>query len=439
MMDDIRNGNNIPNQFPTNGQDWANYIGHLWNANRQIQLILEFEDRLNIPRMRKAVRLSIDAEPILGCTFVENEQLPFWERLEHLDARNCFRWEEVQDRDEALTITLTQPFDSEEQQLQVKLIRSNNADTLCIKLNHACCDGGGAKEYLQLLLKIYNHLGEDETYRPESNVAGQRDAARLFQTLGIKDPLLAFNPQLAALKPTWSFPYKEVEAKSFHFSTLRLDKSQTGTLHSYAKVNGATLNDLILTAFYRALFVIVQPEEAEPMEICVTYDLRNYLPDKKADAICNLSSVVNHRIAKREGESPLATLKRVSLVMNEIKNNKPGIHSAATLEMLMGIGFKHAVASIKAAWEEAVKSRMSTINLSNMGIVAKYPLNFGGLIAKQAYLVTPVFRSPSFMLGVSSYDQRLTFTVGYCEPEMARSDVDAFFSILQKELLSFQG
>lgn len=118
----------IPKIFLANGQDWANYIGHFWNVNMQIQIILEFEDMLDINCMKQAVRLSVDAEPILGCKFVEKEHLPFWERFENIDAINWFILEESHDKDQALKNTLAQPFDSEEQQLQVKIIRSDEAE-----------------------------------------------------------------------------------------------------------------------------------------------------------------------------------------------------------------------------------------------------------------------------------------------------------------------
>lgn len=41
-------------------------------------------------------------------------------------------------------------------------------------------------------------------------------------------------------------------------------------------------------------------------------------------------------------------------------------------------------------------------------------------IVKDAYIVTLVFKSPSLMLGVSSYNEMLTFKVGYCEPEIIK-------------------
>lgn len=427
----------MPEEIPANAQDWANYIGHFWNANEQIQIVLEFDNELDIDRIKKAVILSVDAEPILGCKFVKDKCRPYWKRIKNIDDIEWCAFEQVQNKDESIKRILGQPFDSEDYQLKAIVIRSKKSDTLCIKLNHACCDGGGAKDYLHLLSSIYTHLCKDINYIPRLNIAGKRDASKLFQVLNISDPNMLINPQMLALKPTWAFPYNEKGVEKFSVSVCRLNRSQISTLQSFTRENGVTINDLILTAFYRTMFIMVKSEEAEPMEICVTVDLRRYLPEKKADAICNLSGVVNHRITKKEGENRIATLKRVSHVMKEIKNNNPGLHSAASMEMMTGMEYENAVAFIKNAWEDAVKSGKSTINLSNMGIIADYPLKFGNAIVKGAYMVTPVFKSPSFMLGVSNYNDTLTFTVGYCEPEIAKDDVETFFSILQNELLSF--
>jgi len=427
----------IPAEFPGNGQDWANHIGHFWNANEQIQIVLEFEEELDIDCIKKAVRLSVDAEPILGCKFALDQCSPYWMRIKNIDDVEWCTFETVQDKDQSIKRILAQPFECEDHQLKVNVIRSKNRDTLCIKLNHSCCDGGGAKDYLHLLSGIYMHLCEDISYIPKTNIAGKRDASKLFQVLNISDPKILIDPQVAALKPTWAFPYKEKKIKNFSFSICRLDGYQVRLLYSFTRETGVTINDLILTAFYRTMFIMVHPEETEPMEICVTVDLRRYLPEKKADAICNLSGVINHRIALKDGEDSQSTLKRVSLVMNQVKNNNPGLHSAASMEMMAGMEYEKAAAFIRKAWEDSVKSGKSTINLSNMGIIADYPLKFGSAIAKEAYMVTPAFQSPSFMLGVSSYHDALTFTAGYCQPEIDKEDVETFFAILQKELLSF--
>jgi NRPS condensation-like uncharacterized protein len=426
----------IPNVIPANSQDIVNYIGHLWNANEQIQIILEVEDFLEIERLKRAVRLTIDAEPILGCKFIESGERPYWKRHTNIDDIEWCIYEEVNDKEDAVKRWLSQPFDIYDHQLKVIIIRTNDVDTLCIKLNHACCDGGGAKDYLHLLVDTYNHLCEDISYVPNKNISGKRDSSKLFDELGVNDPKVFLIPELNTLRPTWAFPYKESKVDTFNFSISRLDCEKTKRLYAFTKENNVTINDQILTAFYRTMFKLVNPEEKVPMEICVTVDLRRYLSGKKAEAICNLSGVVNHRIERVEDESNLSTLKRVSLAMHDIKSNNPGLHSAASIEMMAGLDYNQAVAFMKNTWEACVTSEKSTINLSNMGIVAEYPLRFGRNLVSDAYMVTPVFKAPSFMLGVSTYNDVLTFTVGYCEPLVKKEDVDRFLDILSNEMIA---
>ncbi len=428
----------IQSEIPVNGQDIANYIGHLWNKNGQIQIGLSFPERLDFECLRRAVRLTIDAEPILGCEFVISENKPIWKRHKDLDQVLWCRLIETEKPDEMLHVILCKPFELENYQLEVYLLRSAKNDRLCIKINHSCSDGGGAKDYLYLLKDIYTQLTKDVNFYPKINYNSNRSSSQVFENLGILNPVTLINPHLAELKPTWAFPNQKSDVENFNYSILHLTCSETNQLVLYAKENKVTLNDLILTAYYRALFAIIGPTYEQPMEICVTMDLRRYLEGNKAGAICNLSGVINHRIFRDE-ENNEATLSRVAGRMNEIKKDKPGLHSAAIIEMLSGMDFKTAATSIRTAWEESVRSGKSTINLSNFGMISWEPIYFGEIVAEDAYMVTPVFKSPSFMLGASTYQSKLTFTVGFCEPEVREEDVKQFLSKFKKELHDFVG
>lgn len=123
--------------------------------------------------------------------------------------------------------------------------------------------------------------------------------------------------------------------------------------------------------------------------------------------------------------------------MNEIKNDNPGLHSAASIEMLSGMDFDMIAASLKGAWDEAVRTEKSTINLSNFGVISSEPFYFGEIAVEDAFMVTPVFKAPSFMLGASTYKNMITFTVGFCEPEVREEDVNLFLLNLKKELYEF--
>ncbi|WP_349670848.1 WS/DGAT domain-containing protein [Lacrimispora sp.] len=422
-------------EMPVNGQDKANYIGHLWNKNGQIQMVLSFAERLDFECLKRAVRLTIDAEPILGCEFVINDNKPIWRRYKDLDRIAWCKLIETEEPDDMLHIILCKPFEVEKYQLEVYLLRSAKNDLLCIKINHSCSDGGGAKDYLHLLKETYTQLTKDANYYPKINHNLNRSTRQIFQNLGVINPATLINPHLAELKPTWAFPYRKSDVKNFNYLILHLTSSETNQLFLYAKEKKVTINDLILSAYYRALFTIIDPAFDQPMEICVTMDLRSYLEGGRA-AICNLSGVLNHRIFRKK-ENSEATLSRVADGMKELKEDKPGLHSAALIEMLSGMDFKAATASIKNAWDESVHSGKSTINLSNFGIISSEPLYFGEIPAEAAYMVTPVFKAPSFMLGASTYQSKLTFTVGFCEPEVREEDVKQFLSDLKKELHSY--
>lgn len=52
--------------------------------------------------MKKAVRLSIDAEPILGCEFVVNNNKPVWKRHKDLDSVSLCTLIETENLEETL-------------------------------------------------------------------------------------------------------------------------------------------------------------------------------------------------------------------------------------------------------------------------------------------------------------------------------------------------
>ena len=68
-------------------------------------------------------------------------------------------------------------------QVMAMLVRWGQEDILCIKLNHACCNGRSAKEYLKLLAGLYTQLCIDSSFEPESNIQGNRDQRAILETL----------------------------------------------------------------------------------------------------------------------------------------------------------------------------------------------------------------------------------------------------------------
>jgi NRPS condensation-like uncharacterized protein len=433
-----------PDILPANAHDICNYVARHRVANFQIQAVMNFDGRLDYNRLERAVRLSVDAEPVFGCRFFEGDP-PYWKRLSKIDKTIFCSLEETDNPDKAVRRFVESHMDMDKDpNVKVRLIRSGLCDTMCIKVNHACCDGTGTKEYIQLLSEIYSNIDqENSTFEIKPRIGGRKDQDRLFRALGIKYPEAGFNPQEITPRTIWAFPRKKGWTNDTRYVVCRLPQGQLDVLSKYGKARGATINDLILTAYYRAMFKISQPPYGIPMDIGSTIDLRRYLPDQKATAIRNFSGGFSTRIARVWNESFEGTLSRVMHEMNKIKNRRPGLQNAMGGELVERMSFSSINAHFKAQSQiNEITSNYSVLPvntfspvLSNLGFISKTLLRFGENVATDAYVIPPFVRAPGFLLIANTYNGILTLAAGYYKAEFSRKDVERLLNKIKDELM----
>lgn len=447
MKMDFREKDGIPDIMPAYGHDIANYAARYGATNSQIQSVIKLDGRLDFEKLSRAVRLSVDAEPVLGCRFVRDVP-PYWKRLDNIDHVNFCSMEEAESPEEAAVRFLKSPLDMDRgPMLMVRLIRSGQGDMLAIKLNHTCTDGAGAKEYLPLLAHIYSCIDENGYYEPMPHARSRKDHEKIFRALGIRFPLLD-NSLVEAPHTVWPFPWErslpkfswkpEWKTDETCFALHRLPYGQLDLLHKYGKERGATINDLILTAFYRAMFKLAQPPYGIPMDIALSVDLRRYLPDKKAEAIRNLSGGIVLRIARLLGEPFEGTLSRVAAAMKYKKSMNPGYQSATGSDRAEMINFRQTLAYFK--WVSTLAKIISPLcfycspGLSNMGYISESLIKFGKATATDICMIPPAIRAPGILLVACSYDGVLTFTMGYYKGAVKRKHVEKLLAMVAEEL-----
>lgn len=419
-----------------NGHDIYNYVARFDLANYQIQAILKLDGHLNFNKLAKAVKLSIDAQPVFGCRFVEGET-PYWKRIDKIDKKLLCSLEETENPDEAIQRFLDSPLDMDHDlMVKVKLIQSDNYDTVCIKTNHACCDGAGTKEYISLLTEIYSIIDQDfGIFIPKPRKRSRKDQDRLFDGLGISDPEKEWIPGSEITKATWPFQWTQVQSDIIHNVVLSFPEANFGEMHLFAKANNATINDLILTAYYRAMIKATSPKAEEIMEIPITIDLRRYLPDHKTESIRNFSGSEFTRLAVIPDETFSETLARVVPMMNDIKSSRPGLQSAIGLERVEKMTFSETVSYYKlvAQWPYYCSDKCSPV-LSNLGVMSDNLLKFGKMAVTDAYIVPPTVRAPGLLLMVSTYNGIMTLSAGYYEASMPAGVVEALLHSIKNEL-----
>lgn len=422
--------------LPVNGHDIYNYVARYGMANFKIQTILKLDSKLDHEMLLKAVRLSVDAEPVFGCRLMQN-QPPYWKRLDDIDKTTFCSFEETDNLDEAIEVFLESPLDMDnDPMVKLKLISSGEYDTLCVKINHTCCDGTGTKEYLKLLSDIYTCLDIYGDYIPKPSVRSRHDQDRLFSELGIKDPEAAWNPLLDIPKTMWAFPWLQGKRNIASVAVNRFSKGHIEELYEYGKAREAKINDIILTAFYRAMFEMSQPLPGIPMDISSTVDLRRYLPKQKTEAIRNFSGGFDTRIARVADEPFEGTLSRVVTMMNAIKNGRPGLQSAIGLERVEKANFYETLSFYQTASQCSGYIDKCAPVLSNLGFIDKTFLKFGKTYVEDAYIVPPAVSAPGILLCVSSYNGILTLAISYYQAQVRCDDVERLLNLIKKELIA---
>ncbi len=426
----------IPEHMHVNGHDIYNYIARYGAANYQIQAVMRLNGKLDPAKLKKAVRLSLDAEPVFGCRLVENDP-PYWKRLPNIDDIDFCTFEKTYSVDDAIQRFLETPLDMDKDpMIKLRLISSPSYDTLCLKINHSCCDGTGTKEYIQLLSSIYSVIDQDKgSYKPKPRLRTRRDQDRLFDALGIKEPGAAWDPSLEGPKNLWEFPWKQGKPGTVRVAACKLPNGYINVMSKYAKARGATVNDLILAGLYRAMFKMSRPEENVPMDISMTVDLRRYLPDQKTDAIRNFSGGFDTQLSCADNEPFERTLSRVALMMKEIKKGRPGLQSAVGLERVEKGSFFEILSYYQTEAQNISYSDKCSPVLSNLGLLSKDLIKFGKTAVTNAYIVPPAVSAPGILICVGTYNGVLTFTISYFEAQARGDDVNRLLNLIKNELM----
>ncbi|HDR7686360.1 condensation domain-containing protein [Bacillus toyonensis] len=430
-------------KYSVTPQDRMNYLLGLYSADQQINAVLYFPVGLSKEILEQSVRITLQLQPVLNSRFVEND-IPYWE--EHSSGTNssiCFFAEGNDQELEIMAIDfIKEPGDRiQGPMVQTILLRGTTTDMLVVKLSHLCSDGAGVKEYINLLGAIYTHLslgGSKDQIIKEFGEGNEsfRDQSHVFKYAGISDVKSAYRPNQEQQVSLWSFPSQPNKNKSPKMSVGRLSREQTLCLTKWTKAQQATLNDVIMTAYFRALShftVYAEPRTAEKM-IGLTIDLRRYLPNYTTGAICNLSGMEMPVIKMEDGESFNQTLVRVKQSMDKIKGQNPGLSSAAGMEILAGMKLSTVKEMYNQQYEQAVQMGMALPLMTNFGVIADEPIQFGEIQAEDGYMTSPIMYAPFFSMGASTYNGRLTFTIGYHAPETSKEKVDKFLECVINQL-----
>jgi len=403
-------------------------------GDQQIHGVFFFNGRFDKTRLKKAVRMVLDIEPTLGCKFIEHPKKPYWERRDDLDSLDYITFVDSTDFDKDLFDYIITPCDPREDLgVQVRIFHQEKNDVLCIKTNHAIIDGGGCVEYLQLLRKVYQKLAQNPEFEFEVNISGSRSLKQVLRRFNIFQKIFIFFKNMSS-KPNWMFPHIGLEALKPNYIIRRIPPERFRKIKKFGKEFGATINDMTLTAFYRAIFQILNPEPMKKLVTVLTINLRAYLPEYKGESICNLSSSAYPELDYIPNEPFKDTLMRVRDEMKFRKKYAPGIGPAFFIENVFRLPFERVKQSIQDRYDKDLKRKATHPVFTNVGLITTEDLDFGEIKALDGHIMTPIMNAPGFIIGLMTFNETMSLCMGFYESSYDKDIVKKFFDLMDMEL-----
>jgi NRPS condensation-like uncharacterized protein len=306
----------LPEYKATSMWDQKEYITRLF-ADHQNIFLIRFKSCLDRELMEKSVILSVYKEPLIAYSFREAWWRPYWSRKNRLSSSELFSYiENPACAEESINNFIFQKMDPRQApQIKVLLCRVGQKDTLCMLFNHCLTDGLGSKKYIYLVLSLYRDLQSNPDLSFEFTM--DKKARRSFKLVGKN---FSFIDKVRILRRgfsrrralEWQFPWEgDWSCVSGRFFSCKLKVEYFDLLKKACAKLRVSVNDVLLTAFYRSLLKQKPVSKPLPLTIFIPADLRHYIHGHKVDTLSNFSSGMELDVTLKMDESFFMTLVKI--------------------------------------------------------------------------------------------------------------------------------
>lgn len=409
------------NVLETTGQDWANHLSHEVSGNGTMYLIALLSGKPDAAILRLAAADLIALQPVLGCRFDDMQDPPVWVPA---DGADWFEQLEARDLREGLD-AFAQNVPAQGRQMKVRLISAPGQAALCLQLDHAATDGGGAKGCLAFLSRCYNLRCAGE--RVTEHLPLDRSDGRVFARCGMPDFRMALRRETPAPGPIATVPYAGMDGRTvqYRWTTLPL---------SAAKCPGGTVNDHLLAAFALALSHTCTGLDSVGMHM--TVDLRRYLDEASTPIAANLSGMEAVSVAVSPQATFANALAEVHRQVVLLMSNHAGLSSAAMMSFLRTMPYRKAREILLDAGKKSRLSGTAAPILSNLGQIFPGTMRFGDSAVTDILPLLPALHAPAFMLGAAGYGEGLILSAGFYAEERTADEVEQLLLNTREILLN---
>lgn len=399
-----------------------------------LRMQMYFNHHLDIPRLHAAIESTLGEEPILQCRLVINES-PAWQRT-YISANDIFMHT---DNREQFQFIIDEAIDIHQGPLiKCAVLRAPEGDTLFFKISHEIADGDGFIRAVALVARHYKGSSNAFT-RPQHSKSRSRSPRQLLDILSWwhYPILLALNlkQKFELLTPPSSLNLSQgtMPNQGKMGYTKSFDPSITDQLRRFARMQNATLNDVLLAACLRALVTQGNWNRRDALRITMSINLRQYLPDPDQATICNISSMECLNLGKEPGDSFSETLRKISTATRFKKNNWIGLNALFDFFLQSITPYTRLKKLHRSAFDIIIKNNNTPFLLTNIGKVKAEQFIFDQE-PNDIDFFAPAVYAPFWNSVAYEYKGQLKLACLMYDGEARLSTLKAFYQEVENEL-----
>jgi NRPS condensation-like uncharacterized protein len=424
----------IPGRLPASGGDIASAA-----MRPMLEMVLgsrlTFTERLDPDALARAVRLLLDLEPVLGCSFDERLLSADWVRCPDLDRSVPFSMADTDDPDHNAAVFHSTPFGSKAPRLAVLLLRSRDHDDVCVRFDHVAGDGWSAKEVTHLLGETYSRLSEDPYFAPPARIAPRPTHKDVWEALSDEQRAATANTPKMAFS-NWSIKLKRGAGHALAIRSLTLSPERVAAIRVHAHTRGATVNEALLAAFARSVASMSPPKKGARPGISVSADPRRFAEGADLDRVANIATTQTVLFDYRHGETFDETLQHVVEGVKPWRDSLWSIGGSFGREasdprlpkpIVLRAMFRFLTTSMRVGHAAALVTM-------NVGALDEERIAFGPARPSRAVVTGPIPRFSGFATTISSYRDVVTLWMGFRENRTSPELIERCLTGIGEEL-----
>ena len=411
--------------------DKMHYLFRDFN-DRMVHVELHYDFEIDIDALKTVLICFFEKAPVLHSSFTDNHIHPYW-TVEDYHINDVLTVKTVSEEAlaEEINTFLVQYIPPESKiQMKVAVFFHGGKSTLCVVENHMCMDGGDLKYFMKALCQNYTEYVQNGV-SPIALRTGTRAYEAVYEDFSAAERKMAKNLyKNINTKDDHGFPLTPDNIRDRSFIARRkLSAEKFDQIRAAGKKHGATINDMLLTAYFDSLYQLAQFNPNDSVSISCAIDLRRHIKDSEGQGVTNQTAWMQCRVPRR-GNDIFETLGYVVRSSNQFKQDRfMGLHGLP----LLSLGYKIMP---HAASEEIIKVGYANplLAMSNIGILETDKLALDGHEPTDGFMSGAVKYKPYVLLSATSMRKELTLSMCVRGNEEDQGIVEHFFDLLEQSI-----